>query len=557
MSTAVKAKAWVSQERGYPEVELNYVSNKRLNSGACFVGGGNRAFTASAGQLRALSDLGLIDQIKYLVGVSGGSYAITSYAYRQCQPDDSKFLPVGNEPEKLTISHLSQNPPEKTMLVAPQRAKEVAHASIWFDFWRKAALPAYVKFPHSSVEAEHSWVNLMSQIYYYPIGVNGNELIAWNSTHANDILSRNPNLKTFKFITPVPKSPYPIVGGTRVSPVHLWPYHSSEDRNTFTRVEFTPVYSGEPYSRSVTYYQDEIRGGASETIQVGGFIESFAFGGKPIGKNSPISDSGEINLKLYEMNNQDPSGFPIKLMTGISSNFMGTVFASSQYVSRFEILSLPTHELVPKVPMFPIHDPSKDPVEMFLADGGNLENTGIISLIQRKVEYIVVFDNTGTGPSTDNQNLQSLFGVGNAQKAETGFYYKNNQIFPEEAFYRIRDQLNEKFLQQEATIATITVKTVENLWWGVKPGFECRLTWVYLNAPSKWINRLPVETQNAINDKDSDLFKDFPYYPTQEFFLNTTQINLLAELTNYVVRSQPELFKKAFGVKQTPIKAAL
>lgn len=53
----------------------------RYKSAVCFSGGGLRSFIASIGYLAALEDLGLMDEIGYTTGVSGGSWATVLYSY--------------------------------------------------------------------------------------------------------------------------------------------------------------------------------------------------------------------------------------------------------------------------------------------------------------------------------------------------------------------------------------------------------------------------------------------------------------------------------------------
>ena len=53
----------------------------RPNTGICFSGGGSRAYVAALGQLAALRELGLLEEVRYVAGVSGGAWATAVYCF--------------------------------------------------------------------------------------------------------------------------------------------------------------------------------------------------------------------------------------------------------------------------------------------------------------------------------------------------------------------------------------------------------------------------------------------------------------------------------------------
>ena len=113
MSAAVllNATAWqpVGDSPSYPEVPL---LRARSNSGIAFSGGGTRAYTAALGQLAALHQLGLLEELRYITGISGGSWATAVYSYAQLgadgvAPDDNVLLGPLSPPENLTNATLA------------------------------------------------------------------------------------------------------------------------------------------------------------------------------------------------------------------------------------------------------------------------------------------------------------------------------------------------------------------------------------------------------------------------------------------------------------------
>jgi hypothetical protein len=107
----LNARAWIPQqsESGYlfPEEEL---FTNRSRNGICFSGGGYRSYIASVGYLRALLELGLLDNTRHIVGTSGGSWAVAIYSFGarggEYAATDAELLGSLVEPENLTLARL-------------------------------------------------------------------------------------------------------------------------------------------------------------------------------------------------------------------------------------------------------------------------------------------------------------------------------------------------------------------------------------------------------------------------------------------------------------------
>ena len=61
----------------WPEMQYSTVAAKAPN-GLCFSGGGSRSYVGAMGVLRALTDLKVIEHIRYVGGASGGGWAATA-----------------------------------------------------------------------------------------------------------------------------------------------------------------------------------------------------------------------------------------------------------------------------------------------------------------------------------------------------------------------------------------------------------------------------------------------------------------------------------------------
>lgn len=89
----INFKAWQSsnaypEPNDYPELHEESVLS-RPNTAIAFTGGGSRSFLASIGYLAGLTELGLIPNIRYISGISGGSWATLTYTYSQLVPPSS------------------------------------------------------------------------------------------------------------------------------------------------------------------------------------------------------------------------------------------------------------------------------------------------------------------------------------------------------------------------------------------------------------------------------------------------------------------------------------
>src|SRR6185436_20593505 len=73
--------------------------------------------------------------------------------------------------------------------------------------------------------------------------------------------------------------------------------------------------------------------------------------------------------------------------------------------------------LLPKHPYWPVANrETTPPSDYYFADGGNLENTGVLALLARNVQRVISFVNTATplasneGTITFSPDIQLLFG---------------------------------------------------------------------------------------------------------------------------------------------------
>ena len=218
------------------------------------------------------------------------------------------------------------------------------------------------------------------------------------------------------------------------------------------------------------------------------------------------------------------------------------------------------------------------------ADGGNLENTGVASLLTyQDIDNLIAFVNTSTpmtagnlGVFDENGNeipntriivdsqVPVLFGYQPHKLGEGYRLYKGsdapdspefqfNQVFESSAFadFLIKiwaasgNESNPGSNQRPATCSQ-NLRVLENHWFGAKgrggPGEaqgNINIAWYYNNASTDWVNSLNAEVQNLLGDPNVSGsypdFNDFPHYSTFSSHLTKQEINLLANYTAWAV----------------------
>ena len=118
-ATTHSARAWFTSEfhpdeGGYPEQDDPALRAKPPTAVA-FSGGGTRSYLCSLGYLRGLHDLGLMQNVRYMSGVSGGTWATVAYVYFQKShpggpATDAELLGDILAPQDSSLANLAEMP---------------------------------------------------------------------------------------------------------------------------------------------------------------------------------------------------------------------------------------------------------------------------------------------------------------------------------------------------------------------------------------------------------------------------------------------------------------
>ena len=229
----------------------------RGNTGIAFTGGGSRSYIAATGYLAALTELGLMDNIRYISGISGGNWATLSYMYAQNKVDDSVLLGPIVDPADITEENLKKMDP---------------------DCMRGVTDADYVKqmlvYMLDGVQAGEAWMLTYQDVYLTPLGISDNQPFSWSEETIHAIKTANPSLADQAFTLPATaKRPYSIVGTSNMGPAAGAPYTSGDNLN-LTMLEVTPLYVGSMNTKEVEYHYHH---GLKHTKTMGGAVEPFAY----------------------------------------------------------------------------------------------------------------------------------------------------------------------------------------------------------------------------------------------------------------------------------------
>ena len=406
----LNATAWqaVGPTLRYPEAALPIAS--RPSTGICFSGGGTRAYTAAMGQLAALLQLGLLDDLQYITGISGGSWATAAYSYAQIgEPgvaaNDSVLLGPLLPPESLSATTLSMMN-DKCARRAATRFFSAFHAA------RLANMSSNPSLTNEVLPALlHEWM-------LRPVGIPARSRFSWDGPTAEAIRRRNPALSAAeRFVLPPAGRSYPIIGTALLGPSRLAPLSISRRADETTMLEVTPLYVGQAATTRNHSYWPASR--PEEVVAaVGGLIEPFAFG-----CDAPAAGlaAGEGQRVLSGVPCPTDAAFAIEDAIAASGWFPGEGLS----VVGLEGLSL-SPLLGLRYPYWSPATPTPAAEPYLFADGGDLENVHLIGLLKRRVRSIVVFFNSeqplhstaAWTPSVDeptseliNDDLPPFFGV--------------------------------------------------------------------------------------------------------------------------------------------------
>lgn len=590
------------------------------NVGICLCGGGSRALSAGMGQLRALNHLctadgkSLLSQTKAVSTVSGGSWLGISFEL-QGHVSDEAFLNSYVNPGDLTTDMIEQLPNGN---IGEQVTKDFSVVDI--------AAQALFYHLFAGTPADMLWQTVIGKHILAPYGLykptskkSPTQAYSYNHETVQNILNlpnQNPALSKVPFLTLSSNGHRPyFICNTAMFVEGAEPENG--DYQYLAPVQCTPFFTGIVGNPSGTDANGKKPGGGGVTsFGFNSVLDSVDSSSVTIAAQRPwsIMDSvgassaafAEILVNLFATWNGDSKQFlqdmqqrggralsfvqddmeahdsarASQWLTGLSRIDANSARGFDQIVGQGGIegdlqdilskLSLLT-EIVPKYNYWPVASAAPNPgiQPTHFADGGNLENTGVASMLSYSdIDNVISFINSTTllAPATSDAppavtvdettgvittkivvdaQIPPLFGYQPYSKSD-GTYIPydegtdisksnawgiHNQVFPGTAF---SDFLSGIWSAADGSQAPAIYKqqmpVVENEWFGVAARESVTCVWVYTSKVTDWENLLNKDVKAALNGLNS-----FPDYGTLNTELTPTEINLLSSLSAWSV----------------------
>jgi hypothetical protein len=539
------ARAWQSAgeyptNKDFPE--SSYLQN-RPNTAIGFTGGGSRAYVAAIGQLAGLNQLGLLKNVRYVGGISGGAWATTTFSYAQHTQDDAVLLGPIVQPEKISPSVLKE--------MDPNCARAFAAANLTL-----IGLSAYLDGTVKT--AADAWALGVSKTYLEPAGIQPGKFFSWNDNTVQDIIKRNPQLTAdqFTLLTKADR-PYPIIGTALIGPAAGAPYQA--DAQNYSMIELTPMYIGQLRTQEIEFHYSPLN--VKHTRTVGGAVEPFAWPHAGLPPTTGLSKRQTAGILSVP---EPTEAMDLRYSAAASSYAPGSFVESLRPADVANALGMHFDYWSPSSPM-PIGE------DTLFADGGCYENIPLISFLQRRVNKIVLFINGVTplqpsekyNPYTDDftgkelsDSLTAFFGVLGVNASDfndRSYEYEKDQVFAREDYGRVVSALQVAQKDGHGMVVTVNLVTIENAWWGIPAGLNITLTVSYLGRLQAWESQLsnemktllvPQENADDLSvDVDHGPYRNFPHYFTLGGEINAERANALADLTGWAVLQHADDFR--------------
>ena len=494
--------------------------------GVCFSGGGSRALTAAMGQLRALTALGLMNDVAFISSVSGGTWASSAYTYLPSSISDDDFLGPVVQPGDITPDSLKTLPPNNLGVVPTLLS--------WTDILKTIAdLKLKYRYPD-----DYLWQGLIGKYVLAPFGLwnqdfKGGYPNQYYSSSASEltapggILSRNPELSVDQFTVMQRQRPFLIMNGS------MYSNSSASFSSQLLPFESTPLAAG----IRMTFAG---QGPGGRDIG-GGLIENFGMGS--MWQHDLPDNQAAVSVPARP--------FALSDMASISSAAFAQVIESLHDLFGLD----------PQYLYWPVanrEDPKNTAYSYTFADGGLLENTGVASMLSRQVPNVIACVTSQTplsmqdGEIVLDSQIPLLFGITPSQKSLLHKEPKRQsvpnqdvtfvQVFPTASYQELAQGLWNANSAGGPAMYLQTLQTVANPNFGV-PEYTVKVLWVYNTAVQDWFNQLQPSVQKVVQGT-----RNFPNYDTiWQLNLSPTEVNLLADLSCWNLMTNQAMVKGLFG----------
>ncbi len=469
----------------FPEQTTNRYNPAHSPIGVALSGGGPRAYCCAHGQM-AWMNLATdgFKRVGAISCVSGGAWFGSLLSYADPAITDAELFGEVTvaAPGSLSLDTINADINPRCLLSNIPNLTNTHLIEAAGDFYLERALHEK-KWPLDKV-----YNRLINHFFCKPFGLDDLD----TAYTADGVLgSQGTSLDTIGAYKLRDNRPFFIANTTQQFPVG--------EGELFRRFEFTSLYTGMP---------QEFAGAGKRGQDLGyGYVESFGFNtGKP----------------------SAPDGNIVSVATPENIAILSDAIGSSSAAFGGEVAKLLPHDsgyVDPSYSYWPMKNVGNTPAEVYqIVDGGVLENTGVVALLQRGFPLIYAFVNTpyplgssssGCVDGVDGQ-ISRLFGFnpqdnfGNSQ---------DTQVFQSSDY---KNKLLKQFNASASTggvtfcLDTFEIKPDNNF--GINPALYpdgARICWVYNNMIESWRSNLPDSIKTLLTSTNKDAYyANFPNFST-------------------------------------------
>lgn len=527
---------WPEQDEDWLP-DASWLAERKL--GVAFSGGGSRSAAATLGQLRALHLLEWHDDIKYISAVSGGAWTAVPYTFLQKAHTDEAFLGDYCPPSSLDSDCLEG---------LRGSFSEVIDG---IGFLAPKYLWAQVKGRGDESYSETIAKELLEDHHLY----DRESFFAFSEGARERLQAADDSISKFSFVVPDPsrQRPFLVVGGVRFN-------KDSDDPEHRYPVEMTPIYTG---SRSHPKGEGNPEGR-------GGYVASYGY------DSCGVSGSDRAVLTNTKRT------FTLADVLGITSS------APQEMLLSLRLLGV-------GLPRLGYWDPTEGPTswktDVSHGDGGSMDNLGIMPLLIRKTEKMLVFVNAATPFRKDlakadvlcrenekgkieyvlDSKLLSFFAydetdLGCIEEKPLRERYPHNEIFSMSVLKSMMDEFRNDCNDKEGACGNVNALVhcggskvdpsdeakerygIPKSAIGLKPD----ICWVYLENAGAWSSMLPEKSPLTKRSME-----DFPHFNTfvakgsrtQIADLDRVEVETLTQFTTWAVCSSAETIAEGLGLE--------
>lgn len=569
----VNARVWDTEsnpayfpERNDPTLQISALGGTGPTFGIAFSGGGVRSAAAMLGQLGTLKSLGWLEQAHYVSAVSGGAWALVPFIFlpdeycRQVQPMDCDTAFLGDfvPPESI----------DQNSLQAKSRyglARNLYQSSMAFRYLKRLIF-----------RGDETFSSSIGRNFLDRFGLN--EKRWFTHREVIDEVVESSGRSRDEFYVTAAGRPFPIISATLLARRRATAWYDK------FLLEITPLYAG-IRARHKAVLDD---GGHSNLIG-GGYVEAFGYDSAPPctidGETCTVFEHGgsarvRVGGKRYR--------FTLRDVVGVSGAAPAEVTAHHGYdtfgLPEFKYWPVDTENVVTGY------------TEYRHGDGGHIDNTGLLPLLIRQVDNILVFKNSKRAYCTESMRANGVERCSADQKTyviqddqlKRFFLRKTRQDAVTDQFEifdpGLLEQMEAEFkgrklaCEQDYRIPVCKPlvfcrrhKVRGNRRYGVsatkngKP-YEPNICWLYLDRDAAWIGRIRdrVNREGKADGIVGDLlhgeraFKRFPHYRTflentkpvpRSIQLKRIQVNAIRHLTAWILRQSAKEISDALDIQ--------